>query len=319
MTTHDISSQPPREARPWMALLLISLVPLVLGALLAPHILRFLLWLGCHVELGRHFSNPPLRRVVSRTVVVLVLALLYPALKWAGFQGWSDVGWSVEPRRWSRMGEWFAIGVISIALAYIASFAVGALYFRPRSTNLAAMATKWSLLLISAWMIGGIEETFFRGFIFSALRRQFSLITSVAAASLFFSAVHFLRPMEPSDLIPTQWDAGFRLLAHITDGVQRQYAAPMFVNLFLMGVVLCLLFERDRSVYAIAGLHAGWVWMQKIGTYLFDRQIGRWQFLYGNSETISMTWMGTLVLVLFVIVGWWRLSVQAAGECDGTP
>lgn len=309
------SEMPP--AKPWMALVLITIVPLVLGALLAPHILRLLLWLNQYVNLGPHFSNPPLRRVVSRTVMVLALAGLLPALRYAGIRRIADLGWPAFPSRWRTLGTWFAVGILSMAAAYLFSHAIGALYFRPRSTNMSIVFSKWTTLLIGSLVIGCLEETLFRGFVFALLRRRTSLGVAALLASLFFAGVHFMRPKEPAGLVPIQWDAGFRLLAHLTDGVQRQYAAPMFVNLFLMGLVLCLLFERFRAVYALAGLHAGWIWMQGIGTFLFDRSKGRWQILFGNSETISMTWLGTFILLVFIIVAW-RQKPGEEGARDGT-
>jgi len=250
--------------------------------------------------------------------MVLAFTLLFPAVKLAGIKSAADVGWPRDPHRRKRLSTWFAVGVLSIGAAYLLSAAAGALYFRPRSTDLWVVSSKWMGLLAGAWLIGCIEEALFRGFIFSTLRKRNSLLFSTLLASLYFSGVHFLRPVEPPHLTPTDWDAGLRLLAHVTDGVQRQYAAPMFANLFLMGVVLCLLFERDRSVHAVAGLHAGWVWMQGVGTFLFDRQIGRWQFLFGNSETLSMTWVGTLILIVFCTFAWFRLRAPSRIP-DGTP
>ncbi len=191
------------RAHPWIALLFVSLVPLVLGALLAPVVLRFLLWLGTHVDLGRHFSNPPLRRVVSRTVMVLAFALLVPAVKLAGIRSAADVGWPRDPQRRQRLGLWFAVGILSIGAAYLLSAAAGALYFRPRSTDLWVVTSKWTGLLAGAWIVGCIEETLFRGFIFSTLRKRSSPALSTLLASLFFSGVHFLRPVEPPHLNPT--------------------------------------------------------------------------------------------------------------------
>jgi membrane protease YdiL (CAAX protease family) len=318
MNPHDVHTSGDSTARPWLALAMITLVPVLVGVLAAPQILRLLLWLNQFVDLGPHFSNPPLRRVVSRTVMVLAVLGLFPALRWAGIRNPADLGWTAIPYRWRMLSSWWAVGVISMAAAYLFSYFIGALYVRPRTTELWMAAFKWTTLLLSALVIGCVEETLFRGFLFNLLRRRLSLSVAALAASLFFAGVHFLRPREPAALEPTQWFAGFRLLAHLTDGVQRQYAAPMFVNLFLMGVVLCLLFERQKALYALAGLHAGWIWMQGVGTFLFDRSIGQWQMLFGNSETISMTWLGTIVLFFFLIAVGRPLFKQRGNAFHGT-
>lgn len=305
------------NSRPWLALALITMVPLLLGTALAPHALRFLIWLGSYVDLGSHFSNPPLRRVVSRLVMLFAIALIYPSFRLAGIRSFAGLGWRPLACRFRVMADGFMLGVLSMGAAYLLSDLWGALYLRPRFTDLWAMTRKWTSLFVAAWIIGCLEETFFRGFVYRLLRRRWPVWFAVSSAALFFSAVHFLRAVEPTGLDPLRWTAGFELLLHLTEGVQRQYAGPMFVNLFLMGAVLCLWFEAERHVYTIAGMHAGWVWMQGIGTFLFDRKLenarGGLRFLmFGNSETISMTWLGTVVLVLFFMAAIWKLAMQRA-------
>lgn len=307
------------NSRPWLALALITIVPLLLGTTLAPHALRFLIWLGSYVDLGRHFSNPPLRRVVSRLVMLFAIVLIYPSFRLAGIRSFADLGWRPLTPRFRVMADGFMLGVLSMGAAYLLSALWGALYLRPRSTDLWVMTRKWTGLFVAAWIIGCFEETLFRGFVYRLLRKRWSVWFAVSSAALFFSAVHFLRPVEPAGLDPLRWTAGFQLLPHLTEGVQRQYAVPMFVNLLLMGVVLCLWFEAERHVYTIAGMHAGWVWMQGVGTFLFDRtpekEVGSLRCLaFGNSETISMTWLGTSILALFFIAAIWKLATQRAGN-----
>ena len=288
--------------RPLLALLLLFVVPLVLGALMAPQAVRLLEWISQYVNLGPHFTDPRFKRVLSRCVMLIAMALLYPAVRLSGIQHWSTLGWAAAPRgRWRPVAAWFAAGAISMAVAYLLSDLAGALYLNPRSTDLATTAAKWASRFVGAMLIGILEETFFRGYLFGMLRRRLHLVGAVASAAFLFAIVHFARPVEPAGLDPRHWAAGFQLLPHIADGIQPQYAAPMFVNLFLMGMLLCLLYDHFGMIYAVVGLHAGWVWAQGAGTYLFDRaEDGRLWELFGASETLSMTWAGTLMLAVFM-------------------
>lgn len=284
-----------------IALLLLIAAPLLIGALLAPHALQLLEWLSGHFNLGPHFTNPPFRRVLSRCVMISALIVLYPAIRLSGIRCWRDIGWApVVEGRWRVIGGWFIAGAISMGMAYLLSDIFGALYFRPRSTNLATIAAQWTFRLAGALIIGVLEETFFRGYLYSVLRRRMRLAGAVVLGGFLFAAIHFARPMEPAGFDPRHWAAGFHMLPHISDGIQPQYAAPMFVNLFLMGMLLCLLYDCFGTVYAVVGLHAGWVWMQGIGTYMFDRDGTTLWILFGPSETLSMTWAGTVMLAIFM-------------------
>lgn len=289
------------QGRPLLSLGLILIVPLVVGALLAPQAYRLLGWLSQYVNLGPHFTDPRFKRVLSRCVMIAAAAMLYPAFRLSGFRSMASLGWRPQSGgRWRQVALWFAIGAISTGTAYLLSDAAGALYFRPRSTDLARALVKWTTLLVGSLLIGAFEETFFRGYLFGALRAKMKLPWATVLAALLFALVHFARPVEPAGLDPTHWAAGFRLLPHIADGVQGQYFWPMLVNLSLIGVVLCLLYDHFGALYAVIGLHAGWVWMQGVGTYLFDRNGTRLWTLFGNSETLSMTWTGTMMLAVFV-------------------
>jgi uncharacterized protein len=69
-----------------------------------------------------------------------------------------------------------------------------------------------------------VEEFFFRGFLYQALRNSWGTIAGVLASSAIFSIVH-------SDL-------------------------SKFVPLFILGIALALLFERTRSLWPCIMLHA---------------------------------------------------------------
>jgi len=307
----------PRRARPLLSLVVLFVLPMILGAAVAPQAYRFLAWLSQHVNLGPHFTDPPFKRVLSRSVLVFVLILLYPAIRMSGITSFRQLGWAENPRRWRVIGLWFAVGMISMGALYIVSDLAGALYFRPRSTDIVRMIVKWTSMLVGALFIGVFEETFFRGYIFGVFRQRLRFWGGAIAASVLFAVLHLARPAAPEWLDPTRWAAGFRMLPHITDGVQAQYFWPTVINLFLMGILLCMLYDQFGNIYAAIGLHAGWVWAMGIGTYMFDRsETLRLWALFGNSETISMTWLGAIVILGFIGAAF-RMRRAGAGTGEG--
>ena len=289
------------RARPFSSLVLLFVVPIILGALLAPQVYNLLAWLGQHADLGPHLTNPKFKRVLSRCVLVFALLLFYPAIRMSGLTSAAALGWPRDPKRWSTIARWYAVGAVSMLLIYLGCDLAGAFSFQPRSTAALHILGAWVGLFIGSVFIGIFEETFFRGYVFGVFRPRLNFWVAAVAASAIFAIVHLARPAAPEGLDPTNWLAGIRMLPHITDGVEARYLAPSMTNLFLMGMLFCILYVRAGSIYPAIGLHGGWVWAMGVGTYLFNRSGDRMGAWLGPSETIAMTWLGTAVMAVFMV------------------
>lgn len=310
---------PDRPARPLWALGFLLAAPLLAGTLLAPQAYRGILWLNQHVDLGHHFTAVKFYRVFTRCVMIAALLALYPAVRWSGVRRLDQLGWRRRPGRWAALGAGGALGAVSILAAYTAWTLAGALLWHPRSTSAGRLLAAWLPALAGAGIIGLLEEFFFRGYIFGALRGRLGFWRGALLASAFFAGIHLLRPGAPVDLDPTHWLAGFRLWPHATDRFQPVYVAPTMTTLFLMGVCLCLLYDALGDIYFVAGLHAGWVWGVQVGTFLCDRHPGRWELLFGPSETLFMTWAGAALTLLFVLGALLYRRRRAGPPAPGNP
>ena len=114
--------------------------------------------------------------------------------------------------------------------------------------------------LLSGLVVAFIEETFFRGALFSAIRRESGTILAIVLPSLLYASVHFLggRLRLPREAI--EWSTGFDVLAKLLEA----YATPLelvdsLLALFCVGVLLALVRLRTGSIAACIGLHASWV------------------------------------------------------------
>lgn len=302
------------RARPIASLVLLLIVPMIAGALLAPQIYNLLAWLGQYVDLGPHLTNPNFKRVLSRCVLVIAALLFYPAARLSGITSFRELGWSRDPHRWRTIATWYVVGAVLMGTIYVGCDFAGALLFKPKSTEFAPIFAKWGSLFIGSLFIGIFEETFFRGYVFGVFRPRLNFWAAAFVASAIFAIVHLARPAAPEGLDPTNWLAGIRMLPHITDGVETRYMAPSMANLFLMGLLFCVLYMRVGNIYPAIGLHGGWVWAMGIGTYLFDRNGDRLGAWLGPSETIAMTWLGTAVAAVCVVTAL-MIPIRKAEDC----
>jgi membrane protease YdiL (CAAX protease family) len=114
--------------------------------------------------------------------------------------------------------------------------------------------------LASGLVVAFIEETFFRGALFSAVRRESGVAMAIVLPSLLYASVHFLggRLRLPREEI--EWSTGFAVLGKLLES----YATPLdladsFLALFAVGVLLALVRVRTGAIAACIGLHASWV------------------------------------------------------------
>jgi membrane protease YdiL (CAAX protease family) len=114
--------------------------------------------------------------------------------------------------------------------------------------------------VISGLAVAFIEETFFRGVLFTAVARTSGAVAAIAAPSVLYAALHFLggKLRVPPDQV--SWEHGFQVLSRLFE----RYAQPLaFVDSFLalvtLGVLLALVRLRTGAIAACIGLHAAGV------------------------------------------------------------
>lgn len=154
--------------------------------------------------------------------------------------------------------------------------ALGAISFLPHALLLLSSGVRVpgqapgdSLIVLGAMLPGAcatgllvalVEESLFRGAVFTAARAAGASM-AIAVSALLFALAHFLRPETPYPLTaPVHWYSGIQVIA---DGLGR-FADPAllggdFLALFAGGIALGLVRERSGHIGAAIGLHAAWV------------------------------------------------------------
>ena len=105
-----------------------------------------------------------------------------------------------------------------------------------------------------------IEETFFRGILFTAVARTSGARAAIIAPSVLYAALHFLGGKLRVPPEEVSWVHGFEVLSRLFE----RYAQPLaFVDSFLalvaLGILLALVRLRTGAIAACIGLHAAGV------------------------------------------------------------
>lgn len=114
--------------------------------------------------------------------------------------------------------------------------------------------------IVTGLTVAFIEETFFRGVLFTAISRTSGAAAAIIAPSLLYASLHFLggKLRVPADQV--SWVHGFEVLSKLFERyVQPLTFADSFVALAMLGVLLATVRLRTGAIAACVGLHAAGV------------------------------------------------------------
>jgi hypothetical protein len=159
--------------------------------------------------------------------------------------------------------------------------------------------------LASALAVALVEETFFRGLLFSAVRRESGPRAAIILTALLYASIHFLaRTKVPHAEVDSL--AGLRMLA----GTLRWFGNPAsmidaWLSLFAVGLLLGMARQWTGSIAACIGLHMGWVWVIKASVGLTDEQpASPWFWLVSEFDAFTgwmvAAWSAAVLLLVYV-------------------
>ncbi len=271
-----------------VALLAVITLVLAAGSILAVLLAAALRELGGPV--AEWILDKGVDRLARRTWLLTAMILFFPLMRWAGWRGWKDLGWQAEPsapaaRLWLRG---LVGGILSMALvaAWNLRSPLRAVDYIP---GIAALGRWMVPMLLGALVTGVLEETLARGVLFRVLARRGRPWFMAVLTSLVFAHAHFINTA-PESFEHQAWSS--RLLAVMGDaflsGPSGWREILRFMNLALMGMVLCAFVWRDGTLWRAVGLHTGWVMAIKTHSMLSGADHGAraaWWYAYRSDLT----------------------------------
>ena len=160
------------------------------GALLSPGLYWMAQSLANQWPALQSLAHQDFHRYVSRALLALALIGLWPLLRSFGARSLSDLGFQRGENIFCRVAKGLVIGFGSLAIAAILALACGA---RSMNSGLAPGEIARALLtaVVSAIVVGVLEEILFRGGIFGALRKSMNRQAALGISSAIYALVHF--------------------------------------------------------------------------------------------------------------------------------
>jgi len=219
---------------------------------------------------GAYLIEEGADKVMRRCLLGFSIVFLMIFLWRAGWQGWKDCGFTTNDPDWSGR-PWYAALLNGLILGILTMGLVGALSILAGihrlhiASGITSLVIKVVALLLSALVVGFFEETVVRGILFRVLARIWRAWPAAILSSMVFAVAHFIEPSREAfsgasflSVTNSVFVSTFTMLGH-SPGL-----ALKFINLSLLGIVLCAFVIRTKTIWVSVGAHVGWVWMIKL-------------------------------------------------------
>ncbi len=230
-----------------LSLYLVAVV--LLAALLSPPL---------YAALQGVFEGVPFHRFFNRVVLVVALALLWPALRWMNIRGMSELGLVKNPRAVRDLATGLALALLPLLVLAVVYF--GFDIYRVKKEIPWANIFK---IAATVAFVPVVEEALFRGVLLGISVRSLGRWAGAVLVSAVFAVVHFIR--QHGEATDVHWWSGFALLGSVFPGADDMpETLAGAANLFVIGLILAAAALRTCSLWLPIGLHAGWVLGQQL-------------------------------------------------------
>ena len=283
--------------RPVRAVGLYLVFVFVGGALVAPWLYGLIQSVGGWLPSLQGLGSKPFPRYVGRALMILALIGLPFFLRQAGFSSWRALGLPRRSDAGFQLLRGFSIGLVSLACVVAIALGAGARELS-RAHGWADVLIHLAKAGLAAALVAPLEEIFFRGALFGALRKVFHWSVALGLSSALYALLHFLERGDSAG--PVRWFSGFLVLGGMVAGFgDWTKVIPGFLNLTLVGLILGLAYQRSGALHFSIGLHSGWIFWLKTYGFVTDDTVWSRPWLFGTSKLID-GWLAFVMLAILL-------------------
>jgi membrane protease YdiL (CAAX protease family) len=267
------------------------------GALLAPWVYHAVHGASGFVPGFGALAAKPFPRYVNRSLLILALLGLGPFLRAAQLNSWRDIGLPRRAEAVPQVLRGFLFGLGSLALVVAIALGSGARQLA-HDIRPFQLVTHVAGAALTAILVACLEEVVFRGALFGTLRKTFHWILALVLSSALYAALHFLE--RPGAVDRVGWTTGLTVLWDMFAGfTDPEKIVPGFFNLFIVGIILGLAYQRTGSLHFSIGLHAGWIFWLKTYAYITQDTPGAPTWFFGTGRLVN-GWLAFIILGAFL-------------------
>ncbi|MFD2113274.1 CPBP family intramembrane glutamic endopeptidase [Thiorhodococcus fuscus] len=249
-------------------------------------------------------------RVMGRLAQVFILAGLWPLLAFLRLDDRAALGYRPTGAFMLRrigLGWLVGLAILGALVAVLMTLEIRVL--DPGLVIWPGLVEKGIQALIGGLLIGVLEETFFRGALYTAIRGRDGVRSAVLWSSALYAVLHFMKPGALPDGMAFDWFGALWMFVHAFADLFQWKNLDSLVALFAVGVFLSLVRERSGHIGWCIGMHAGWVFAIQMTRRVSDgNPASDLGFLVGDYDGtigwLAAAWIGSLAALFW----WWRSS-----------
>jgi len=254
-----------------------------------------------------NFINLPFYKLVGHITLICGLIFSGIYLKYHQLYSRQAFGFGLPKSIFLRdLLQGIVAGILILAFIKLILILSGVHQIRP---NLDYFWSNLFLIFIKAilagLLIGFIEESIFRGALFSSLYKKTNAFIAIFLTSFVYAAVHFLKYRELPEGSEITWLTGVEMLPDAFFKLFYPDIIDHFLTLFTLGVLLSMIRLRNGNIALCIGIHAGIVLTLKI--------TGRFsEYVSGSSFDFLVNWVDhtlgylSFVWLLVLAIIYWR-------------
>ncbi len=248
------------------------------------------------------------QRVMGRLAQVFILLGLWPFLRLMGLANRQALGFAPARSQLLRaIGGGWLLGIGILGALVLAELMLGVRVPDVAGLQVLSLLEKVVAALIGGLLIGLLEETFFRGALYVAIRRRASVAAAAIGSALLYALVHFLKPHALPPGVAFDWAGAWSMFLQVFAGLFQWPHLDSLLALLSAGVFLALVRERTGHIGWSIGLHAGWVFVIQLTRRVTDGdEAASLAFLAGHYDGV-IGWLAALWIALLAW-GYWRIS-----------
>lgn len=249
------------------------------------------------------------RRVMGRLAQLFMLAGLWPFLRSLRLDDRRSLGLLLPgPDLVRAIGIGWLLGLLTLAALVTMELGLGIRVPDDAwPSQLPSLLSRALAALIGGLLVGLLEELFFRGALYTSIRRGAGVAAAAGFSALLYALVHFLKPHDLPQGVGFDWAGAWVMFIGVFGGLFQWQHLDSLVALFSAGVLLALVRERSGHIGWSIGLHAGWVFVIQMTRRVTDGDdASPFAFLAGNYDGV-IGWLGAAWIALLAW-GFWRMS-----------
>ena len=253
-----------------------------------------------------NFTDVRFHKLVSHLTLICGLVFSGVYLKYHQLYSRQAFGYGLPKKLFLKeLLRGLLAGVLMLAFIKLMLILSGVHQIRP---NLDYFWSNLFLIFIKAILaglaIGFIEESIFRGALFSSLYKKTNAFITISLTSFVYAAVHFLKYRELPEGTEITWLTGMEMLPDAFFKLSYPNIADHFLTLFTLGVLLAMVRLRKGNIAMCIGIHAGIVMALKV-TGRFSQYVSdsRFDFLV-NWVDHTLGYLSFFWLLVLAIIYW---------------